>query len=263
MNAILKIFKYEAHDMIRTKWMIIYASFFLIITYVLFRFGGDTSRVIVSMMNIVLIVIPLVNIIFGSLYLYHSREFIELLLSQPVNRRHLYFGIYSGISLPLAAAFLTGAGIPFLFYGFKSPGEINSLVIMLLSGVLLTLIFSAIAFLIAIYNDDKVKGFGKAILIWFLFAVLYDGFMLFVVYSLGDYPIEKALIFLSFLNPIDLARITLLLDFDLAVMMGYTGAVFQKFFGSSTGTIISIFVMFMWILIPFAMGIRKFVKKDF
>jgi hypothetical protein len=43
------------------------------------------------------------------------------------------------------------------------------------------------------------------------------------------------MIILSALNPIDLGRILFLMKFDIAALMGYTGAVFQRFFGSGLG----------------------------
>jgi len=46
------------------------------------------------------------------------------------------------------------------------------------------------------------------------------------------------------------------------VAMGYTGAVFQSFFGTTYGFIITILVMLLWIAIPVSLSLRKFERKD-
>jgi Cu-processing system permease protein len=53
------------------------------------------------------------------------------------------------------------------------------------------------------------------------------------------------------------------MKFDIAALMGYTGAVFQRFFGSSLGVIISVVCLFVWIIVPFFLSSRFFKKKDF
>jgi Cu-processing system permease protein len=64
------------------------------------------------------------------------------------------------------------------------------------------------------------------------------------------------------LNPIDLARIVILLKLDVSAMMGYTGAFYQNFFGSGGGIIYSLLIMIVWILLPLLIAHRKFCLKD-
>ncbi len=77
-----------------------------------------------------------------------------------------------------------------------------------------------------------------------------------------DYPLEKMAIALTALNPIDLSRILVLLQMDVSAMMGYTGAVFQAFFGGITGYLFIAAVMLVWIVSPIWIAIKKFDKKD-
>ncbi|MBX7152012.1 ABC transporter permease [bacterium] len=263
MDGTAKILKYEFHNILRSKWMAGYAIFFLVITDGLFRFAGTDAKVIVSLMNIILAVIPLASIIFGAMYVYHSREFIELLLSQPIDRKNIYWGIYCGLSFTLSAGFVFGTGLPFLLEGAVDARYFSSLILLLITGVLLTWIFTAIAFWIAIRYEDKVKGIGAAMLIWMFFTVVYDGFILLIIYWFDDYPLETVMIGMSMANPVDLARVMLLLKFNVSAMMGYTGAVFHHFFSAGTGLGISMTVLILWIVTPFFLGLRYFRKKDF
>jgi Cu-processing system permease protein len=40
-------------------------------------------------------------VVLGAMYLYSSREYIELLLTQPIERSSLFLGLYGGLALPL------------------------------------------------------------------------------------------------------------------------------------------------------------------
>jgi Cu-processing system permease protein len=262
MNLIAKILKYEFHNTIRSKWVILYTLVFFLVGYSLLSFSGDVNKAYISLMNIVIIIIPLVSLIFGSIYLYNSREFIEMMLSQPIDRKSLFAGIYLGTSIPLSAAFVIGILVPFILFG-KVAGQLDGLTVLLLTGIALTFIFTALSFLITVLQDDKAKGLGFSILLWLILAVIYDGLVLFIVYYFEEYPLEKIMIALSIINPIDLGRILFLIKFDVSALMGYTGAVFKEFFGGYLGMIISFLFMMLWIVVPLLLSTRYFKKKDF
>ena len=102
MNTMMKVLKYQARDAVRSRWLIAYAIFFALVTDGLLRFGGDPVKAQLSLVSVVLFVVPLVAIVFGTVYLYNAREFVELILAQPVNRGETYGGLYLGLTLPLA-----------------------------------------------------------------------------------------------------------------------------------------------------------------
>jgi len=133
---------------------------------------------------------------------------------------------------------------------------------MMLVGVLLSIIFVTIALLAAVQIRDKAKGIGMAIFLWMYFSLLFDGFVLFLLFQFADYPLEKPMIFVSALNPIDLGRILILLQLDISAMMGYTGAIFKDFFGTIWGLFFSFFILGLWIFVPSYFSTRKFNRKD-
>jgi Cu-processing system permease protein len=256
----LKILKYQLHDALRSRWVIAYTLFFLVVTDALFRFGGTGERVVISLMNVVLLVIPLVSVMLGTMFLYSAREFVELMLTQPLKRRSLFWGLFWGLALPLSGAFLVGTGLPFLLH---SPAEFGHTVSLLVTGTLLTFVFTALAFLIALRTEDRVRGMGLALVSWLFFAVIFNGLVLMVIQMFGSYQVEYAVIGMSLLNPVDMARIALLLEFDISALMGYTGALFSKFFGSSLGVGIALAAIAAWLTVPLALGARRFGTRDF
>ncbi|HET9682898.1 MAG TPA: ABC transporter permease subunit, partial [Gemmatimonadaceae bacterium] len=182
---------------------------------------------------------------------------------QPVTRRQLYAGLYLGLTLPLVAAFVVGVAIPFALHGAGGPALRVSLGVLLATGAALTFVFTALAFVVAAFVDDRLRRMGTAIALWLAAAVLYDGVVLVLAMMFADYPIERALLGLTLANPVDLARVILLLQFDVSALMGYTGAVFRQFFGGALGIAIASTALAFWVTLPVALGLRAFRKRDF
>jgi Cu-processing system permease protein len=261
VNDARKVLTYSLSNLRRNWWVLGYGLLFFFLTDALFRFGGGGPRVAASLMNVVLIVIPLVSVVFGTLYFSNSREFIELLLAQPVSRSSLFTGLYLGLALPLAVAFAVGVALPAALHG--GAGLLRPTIVLLASGVLLTFVFTSVAFLAGVHLEDRAKGLGFALLVWFCCTVLYDGVILLVATAFRDYPLEPVLLGLIVLNPVDLARVLLLLTLDAAALMGYTGAVFGRFFGSALGIAAAGAALLLWTGLPFLAGLRGFSRKDF
>ena len=258
-----KILKYTLFDLSRSRWSYIYLGFYLLFTVALLILSGDVAKVAISLMNVILILSPLIATMFGVMYYYSSREFVELLLAQPIRRVDIFWGQYLGVALSLSISLLIGVGLPFVFYGIFQSGAIWNFFTLVANGVLLSFIFSGLAFLIALLNDNKIRGFGIAIFLWLFFAVIYDGLFLLILLWFREYPLEKASLALTVFNPIDLSRILVLLKLDISALLGYTGAIFQRFFGTQTGMLLTAGALLSWVLVPM-FGIRKVVlKKDF
>lgn len=255
----MKIIKFTIIDISRSKWVFIYGLVQLILTQLLLNFSADADKTIVSMLNLTLILNPMISLIFSTVYIYNSREFIELLLAQPVNRSTTFFGIYGGLAITLCSIFALSIGLPF---AANIPENINVLIILLVSGMLLTMVYIAIAMAVTFKFDDRALGLGISIIIWLFFAVIYDGLILISTYMFSNYPLELPIILVSMLNPIDLGRIAVMLEINYASLMGYTGAIFEKFFGSSSGITVTISTMILWIILPLLIGKRIFLRKD-
>jgi Cu-processing system permease protein len=259
----LKIAWTQARDALRSRWIAVYTAFFLIATEGLLRFSGDGTKAVLSLSSATLVVVPLVTLVLSTIYVYDAREFTELLLAQPIRRSTLFSGLYLGLAVPMAASFVGGIGLPILLRGGGDPSQRGTLLTLLIAGVLLTFVFTAIAFAIALWADDRLRALGAALGLWFVVALLYDGIVLTIVAMFSDYPIERALLGATFANPVDLARILILLRLDVAALMGYTGAVFQRFFGGTLGIALALSALATWVAAPVAMATRQFRRKDF
>ena len=252
-----KITKFVILDILKNKIVLAYTLLLAVFSWSAFGLEDNSSKGILTLLNIVLLIVPLVSILFSTIYIYNSSEFIELLVSQPVERKKIWQSLFVGLSLSLVFAYLIGAGIPLLLYAEQSVG-----LMMITVGCIISVVFVAIAFLGSILSRDKAKGIGIAILLWLYLALLFDGLVLFLLFQLADYPIEKIMVAITATSPIDLARILILLHLDVSAMMGYTGAIFKDFFGSTTGLIIAFTLLALWIVVPFLLSLQIFKRKD-
>jgi Cu-processing system permease protein len=256
-DRMLKLSRYILYDIFRSKVILGYTVFLFVISFGLFTMEENSSKAMLSLLNITLLVVPLISLVFSTIHYYNSYEFIELMLSQPMSRTRILLSEYAGVSMSLLTAFLAGVGIPILIYSFDATG-----IAMLFTGSMLTIIFSSIGFLASVKSRDKARGIGAALLLWFYFALIYDGIILLILFTFSDYPLEKLVLLLSSLNPIDLGRIFIMLKMDISALMGYTGAVYKDFFGSYQGIFFTIGVMILWAIIPLLLSLRIFKRKD-
>lgn len=254
MNRIVKII---LSDILKNKIVLVYTLILAVLSWSSFGMEDNTAKGMLTILNVILFTVPLVSILFATIYIYNSAEFIELLVSQPIKRSKIWISLFISLSLSLIISFLIGSGIPLLI---NAP-DFNG-IMMLIIGVLITAIFVSLAFFSAIFNRDKARGIGTSIVIWLFFALIFDGLILFLLFQFSDYPIEKPMIFVTSLSPIDLARIQMLLHLDASAMMGYTGALFKEYFGNGIGIVVSLLLLFIWVIIPFVLSLKKFKTKD-
>ncbi|MBL4667846.1 MAG: ABC transporter permease [Flavobacteriales bacterium] len=258
-----KILKYSVYDLLRSRWSYVYFVFYLMLGFVLLFLNNDMNKAIITLMNIIIVLTPLIGTIFGVMYYYQSKEFTELLLAQPIKRSKIFMGQYLGISLSLTLSLVLGLGIPFMAYGLFKSSAIFDFSLLLLVGAFLNFIFVALSYNISLSTENKIKGFGYAILMWLFLAVIYDGLFLISLVLFNEYPLDKFSLAATMFNPIDLSRILILLKLDISALLGYTGAVFKNFFGTGLGMLSSISILFLWVFIPVWNIIRKANKKDF
>lgn len=252
-----QLVRYILLDILRTRFSFFYTALLILSGIGMFQLDNDTDKVLLSLMNIVLIVVPLVSVVFSSIHFYNSYEFIEMMLAQPIDRKRIFLAEWLATSLSLVFAYAVGIGIPMVIYGSNSGS-----LMLLFAGSLLSICFVSIAFLSSVLTRDKARAIGLALLFWLFFTLIYDAFILWVVYQFSEYPLEYATLTLVSLNPVDLARILMLLQLDISALMGYSGAFFKEFFGTHLGFWVSTAILTLWAIWPAALATRIFQRKD-
>lgn len=131
----IKILKYSFFDLMRSRWSYVYFAFYLLLGFVLLFLNTDVSKAVITLMNVVIILVPLMGTLFGVMYYYNSKEFIELLLAQPIKRTSIFIGQYLGVATSLTFSLIVGLGIPFLVYGIFKSDAILDFSLLLVTGI--------------------------------------------------------------------------------------------------------------------------------
>src|SRR3990167_1189978 len=138
-----KILKYSFYDLMRSRWSYVYFAFYFALGFVLLFLNNDVDKAVITLMNIIIVLTPLIGTIFGVMYYYNSKEFTELLLAQPIKRNRIFLGQYLGVSFSLALSLVLGLGVPFVIYGLFNSPAIFDFVLLLITGTFLNFIFVA------------------------------------------------------------------------------------------------------------------------
>jgi len=261
MRVAARVAAYQLVDVARSRWLLGYTAFFLLATELLLRFGGDATRALVSLTSIVVFIVPLAAIAFATVYVHNAREFIELVLAQPVGRGALFAGTYAAMALSLSAGVVVGIGAPLALRGGAGVG--GSAAALVATGTALTLTFAGAGVALALRTDDRLRALGVALGIWACAALVYDAALLVLATAFVRVPLERPLLAATIANPIDLARVVMLARLDTSALMGYTGAAFTRVFGGTAGAAIAALALTAWAAAPALVGARVFRRKDF
>ena len=73
----LKILKYSFYDLIRSRWSYVYFLFYLALGFVLLFLNNDVSKAVITLMNVIIVLIPLIGTIFGVMTVFWCGGFID------------------------------------------------------------------------------------------------------------------------------------------------------------------------------------------
>jgi len=247
-----------ASDLLKNKAILIYGLLLAVLGWGMFLVESQPEKTILALLQITLIVVPLMTSIFATIYYYNSAEFIQLLLIQPVRRSRIIWGIFVGLTGGFILSFLFGIGLPLLlFYPMKASFY------LCISGILLSVIFTGLALWVSTHQQDKARSIGIVLLLWIFFVFIFDGILLWVMYQLAAYPIKQSILAVTFLNPVSIARILVVMQTEAAALLGLSGAVFQDFFGSTRGSTMAVLTLIVWGGVPYFFIRKRFLKRDF
>src|SRR5210317_571060 len=127
----IKILKYIFYDLMRSRWSYVYFTFYLVLGFVLLFLNNDVSKAIITLMNLIIMLTPLIGTIFGVMYYYNSQEFTELLLALPIKRSKVFLGQFIGLAFSLSLSLIFGLGIPFLIYGLAQSDVVANFLLLM------------------------------------------------------------------------------------------------------------------------------------
>jgi len=266
--------RYELMLAVRSRWLQVFAAVFAGLSlavagsgYILSGGHGvqDFSRTAVSLVQIVLLLVPLAALVFGGLALTPERGAAELIYSQPVGRGAILIGRMCGVWLALAAAELIGFGAAGIVVQSQTGVDgIGRYVALVGTSVAITGIFLGLAALIAALSPGRrTRVLAAALVVWFVTVMLFDVTALGIASLLRSGAASRLLITATLINPIDAARTGALLAIDGTAAFGAASLALLRFSGGIGGaTALILGSLLLWLCAPPWLAARVLNRSD-
>lgn len=266
--------RYELVLAVRSRWLQLFAVVFAALAlavsgagYILSGGHGvqDFSRTAVSLVQIVLLLVPLASLVFGGLALTPERGAAELLYSQPVPRGAILLGRMLGVWLALAAAEAIGFGIAGVFMQYQAgPDGLARYGALVLTAVAITGVFLAIATLLASINAGRrTRVLAAALVVWFITVVMFDVAVLGIASLLRSGSASRLLITATLINPVDAARTGSLLAIEGTAAFGAASLALLRFTGGAgmAAALVALSLV-AWLVAPLVVAMRALSRAD-
>ena len=270
-NNIITISLKELQDARRNRWYLIYVLVFTGLSLALAWMGmtglGDYGlagfgRTAASIINIVLLVVPLMGLTLGAISLAGERErnTLQYLLAQPVTQFEVLFGKYLGLAIALFSALVLGFGISGIFISFQGgSAEINLYLLMVLLAFMLALVSLSLGFLISSMVRKGSTAISIALFIWLLLLIFGDlglmGTSIMLRLGVGQ------LLTLTLLNPMQIFKIAAILNIRGSLeVLGPAGIYAVRTYGTQLMPGL-IGVLLAWTLLPLTFAYYAFRRS--
>lgn len=260
---------------VRSRWTQLFAIVFgglaLAIAasgYVLSGGSGvqDFARTAASLIQLVLLIVPLASIVMGVLALTPDRGAAELLFAQPVPRAAVLAGTLTGLFMALAAAQACGFGAAGVIIFFQVGDDgLGGYLLVGLSSLALTAVFLSLAALVSVGQTGRRRAgaLARALVVWCALALVCDIVVLGVASLLRSGHASRLLIVSSLINPIDAVRTGALLGVEGTAAFGPASLALLRFTGGPVATAGLIALsLAAWICLPAGLAMWRLSKID-
>lgn len=273
MSVVALIARQEIYLNLRNRWVLIFAVLFATLTLGIAYFGmvtagysgfQDFRRTSASIINLVAYLVPLFALLMGVFSLISNREYLELMVAQPISRAQILLGKYVGLVVAILAATVAGFGIPGLISSVTvgSAGAGRYLLVVLYSS-LLSASFVSLALLVAVATKRRLASLGTALGVWFFFVMFYDLIVMAMTLYLKKSVLQYLLVFSLLGNPVDMVRVMSLLSVGGTSVFGPAGATLVKMIGSTqTVSLLFLGMLVLWIAVPLTVAIAIFRRQN-
>lgn len=270
-NNVITISLKELQDARRNRWYLIYVLVFTGLSLALAWMGmtglGDYGlagfgRTAASIINIVLLVVPLMGLTLGAISLAGERErnTLQYLLAQPVTQFEVLLGKYLGLAIALFSALVLGFGISGIFISLQGgSAEINLYLLMVLLAFMLALVSLSLGFLISSMVRKGSTAISIALFIWLLLLIFGDlglmGTSIMLKLGVGQ------LLTLTLLNPMQIFKIAAILNIRGSLeVLGPAGIYALRTYGTQLMPGL-IGILLAWTLLPLTFAYYAFRRS--
>ena len=221
------------------------------------------ARVTLSLMNLVLFIVPLTGLMLGVTSVTGGSGALPLLLAQPVSRREVLLGKLVGLAGALTVAQLVGFGGGGVVVALSAGADqVRGFAALTGLSIALGWLMVSTSLMIAVLRPDRLKAMSTALFLWLLLVVAYDLVVLGATTLLGGLPLQRVLVPALLLNPVDIARVLTTLAVGSGALFGPTSAVLMNLAGTSAGIGLGVLVLLIETIVPAAIAMWVFERRD-
>jgi Cu-processing system permease protein len=261
----------ELRDARNNRWFMLYAIAFAALSLALawLALSGTGSyglagfgRTSASLINLVLLIVPLMGLTLGALSLAGEREKGTLLylMAQPVNQTELLLGKFVGMAVALVAALGLGFGLTALLIAANGGGAaISTYLVLLLLSCLLAVASLSLGFLISAAVTRSATAVGLALFLWLLLVFFGDlGIMGSAVVLQLD---VNQLLGAALANPLQVFKLAAILNLRQNLeVLGPAGVYAFRTYGAALLPAL-VALLVAWIFVPFLLANGLFKRK--
>lgn len=251
----------ELRDATRSRWFLLFTIAFAVLALALSWLGlagvgayglAGFSRTGASLINLVLLMVPLMGLILGALSMSseYERGLLHYLLSQPVTKLELLLGKFIGLGLTQFATLVLGFGLSGLFIALMGgAAEINSYLVIILFAYLLSLVSLALGLGISVVLRRSSAAVGLAIFTWLGLVFFGDLGLMGTAVVLQLNP--QTLLLSALINPLQVFKIAAIMNLRGSLeVLGPAGLFAIRTYENNL-IFLLLAIMLIWIAVPF------------
>jgi len=226
----------------------------------------DFARTAASLVQLVLLVVPLMALLLGVVALSGERGSLELLFAQPLARRDILLGKLVGLLAALAGAEAIGFGAAgVLIYWKTDEVGLSSYLLLVVGAGVLTAIFLGIAGAIASGTPGRrrTRALALALVVWFCAVVFLDLLALGLCTLLPSGTASRLLILSVLVNPASALRTAELLLLEGTAAFGAASLALLRFTHGALGAGLALGgSLLVWLVAPVLVAMRRLRAAD-
>ncbi|MCB9449795.1 MAG: ABC transporter permease subunit [Anaerolineaceae bacterium] len=272
ITNILTIADKELRDALHNRWFVIFTVAFAGLALALSSLtqpGGSYfqtasyNRTTASLINLVLLFVPLIGLTLGAANLAGDRETGALvyLLAQPVNRAEILLGKYAGMSGALLATLTLGFGLAGVALALQGGiQDAGGYVFTVFLAYALALAMLSLGFLMSVIAQKTTAALGGALFIWLFLVFIGDlGIM---GTAVATQMSIQTVFFTAIMNPLQMFKIASILSIQANLeVLGPAGLYATDQFGGLLLPLLLVGLL-LWIVIPLSGAITLFSRQE-
>jgi Cu-processing system permease protein len=271
-SRVRTIAREEYRRALETRWLFGFTVLFAALVLGLSYFGLSQSRevgfqgfarVTLSLMNLVLLIVPLTGLMLGVTSIAGGGEALALVLAQPVRRSEVLIGRFLGLGGALTAAQALGFGGGGMIIAMNAGmSQLPGFIALTGLSIMLGWLTIATALMIGSIWPDRLQAMSLGLLLWLGMVIAYDLAVLGATALMRGTPLQTVLFPALLVNPVDLSRVLITLAVGSGALFGPTSAVLAGMFGSAGGIALGLAVLALETTVPLVVAARVFSRRD-